>query len=63
MQSESRDGYPGRNDDDFIPRLYYFDFPGKGEAVRLLCAYAGIEMQDIRLPASEDVMAMKEVRK
>jgi hypothetical protein len=60
MATFSSDGSPSRSSDPFIPRLYYFDFPGKAEAMRLLCFYAGIEVQDIRLQSTEE---MKEVGK
>ena len=31
-------------------RLFYFDIPGKGECIRLLCAHAGLSLEDIRVP-------------
>lgn len=31
-----------------LPKLYYFDIAGKGEALRLLFFYSGIEFEDIR---------------
>lgn len=30
-------------------KLYYFDIPGKGEAIRLACTYGGIPFDDVRL--------------
>jgi glutathione S-transferase len=30
-------------------KLYYFDIPGKGEAIRLACHYAGIPLDDVRI--------------
>eukprot|EP01038_Epipyxis_sp_PR26KG_P007551 gene7551-10290_t len=30
-------------------KLYYFDMPGRGESIRLACAYSGIELDDVRL--------------
>ena len=30
-------------------KLYYFDIQGKGEAIRLFCAYAGLDLIDHRL--------------
>lgn len=30
-------------------KLYYFDIKGKGEAIRLLCAYANLTLEDYRL--------------
>lgn len=29
-------------------KLYYFNIKGKGEPIRLFCAYAGIDLEDIR---------------
>jgi hypothetical protein len=43
-----------------VPKLYYFDIPGKGEAIRLACAYAGYEIEDIRLNQDE-FLVLKEV--
>ena len=34
-------------------KLYYFDIPGKGEAIRLLCAHYNIQLEDIRLSPEE----------
>ena len=43
-----------------IPQLelVYFDFPGKGEAARLLCHCAGIPFKDTRL-SRDEFTAMK----
>ena len=30
-------------------KLYYFDIPGKGEAILLACAYSNIELDDVRI--------------
>ena len=46
---------------DFTPKLYYFDIPGKGEAIRLSCAYAHFPLVDVR-PSREEFIQMKEVR-
>ena len=35
-------------DTSCIPKVYYFDGPGKGEVLRLTFAYAGKEFEDIR---------------
>ena len=44
------------------PKLYYFDIPGKAEAARLACQYAGFPMEDVRL-SKEEFLAMKEAGK
>lgn len=44
---------------DFVPKLYYFNIPGKGEPIRLACAFAGYPLEDIRMDRSE-FLAMKE---
>ena len=40
-------------------KLYYFDLPGKGEAIRLACAHGGFALEDIRITRDE-FNAMKE---
>lgn len=40
-------------------KLYYFDIPGKGESIRLLCRYAQLPFEDVRI-SREQFMAMKE---
>lgn len=39
--------------------LYYFDLPGKGEAIRLLCAYANLPLKDVRI-SRDDFIALKQ---
>ena len=39
--------------------LIYFDIPGKGEAIRLACAYAGIDLKDTRINGAT-LAALKE---
>jgi len=34
-------------------KLYYFNIPGKGEPIRLACAYGGVELDDFRMHANE----------
>ena len=34
-------------------QLLYFDIPGKAEAIRLACAFSGIEFEDIRMTREE----------
>jgi prostaglandin-H2 D-isomerase / glutathione transferase len=41
-------------------KLYYFDIKGKGEPIRLFCAYAGLELEDIRYPSFEAFLAVKD---
>jgi hypothetical protein len=43
-----------------VPKLYYFNLAGKGEAIRLACAFAEYEMEDIRL-SFEEFPGLKEV--
>eukprot|EP00934_Nitzschia_sp_Nitz4_P009023 Nitzschia sp. Nitz4//scaffold98_size77359//22004//22666//NITZ4_005543-RA/size77359-processed-gene-0.36-mRNA-1//-1//CDS//3329560742//9013//frame0 len=40
-------------------KLHYFNFPGRGEAIRLYCAYAGLELEDRRFNSWDDLTAMK----
>lgn len=42
-----------------IPKLYYFDIPGKAEAARLACMYGDFPIEDIRL-SRDEFLAMKE---
>ena len=39
--------------------LFYFDIPGKGEAIRLHCAFAGLPLKDTRL-SRDQFTTMKE---
>ena len=41
-------------------KLYYFDIKGKGEPIRLFCAYAGLALEDIRFATYADFLALKE---
>jgi glutathione S-transferase len=34
----------------FTMKLFYFDIAGKGDCIRLLCAHAGLPLEDIRIP-------------
>lgn len=34
-------------------KLYYFNIPGKGEPIRLACAYGGVPLEDFRMHANE----------
>merc|ERR1719491_1420260 len=34
-------------------KLYYFDIVGKGEPIRLLCAHAGLELEDYRFESRD----------
>ncbi|CAJ1395887.1 unnamed protein product [Effrenium voratum] len=40
-------------------KLYYFNITGKGEAIRLFCAYAGLELEDYRFADREEFTALK----
>jgi hypothetical protein len=46
----------------FVPRLYYFNLAGRAEGIRLLCAYAGLPLDDVRMMARDEVVPMREVR-
>mmetsp|Transcript_114976 Transcript_114976/g.332230 ORF Transcript_114976/g.332230 Transcript_114976/m.332230 type:complete len:220 (-) Transcript_114976:97-756(-) len=41
-------------------KLVYFDIKGKGEPIRLFCAYAGLDLEDYRLTTYDEFLAMKE---
>jgi glutathione S-transferase len=41
-------------------KLYYFDIKGKGEPIRLFCAYAGLELEDYRFTSRDEFHALKE---
>jgi glutathione S-transferase len=44
-------------------KLYYFDIKGKGEPIRLLCAYAGLELEDHRFASRQEFTDLKEAGK
>jgi len=41
-------------------KLYYFDIKGKGECIRLICAYSGLKLEDYRFETRDEFLAMKE---
>jgi len=41
-------------------KLYYFDLKGKGESIRLICAYSGLKLDDHRFVSRDEFLAMKE---
>ena len=41
-------------------KLYYFDIPGKGEPIRLLCSYADLALDDHRFASRDEFKALKE---
>jgi len=43
----------------FKLKLYYFDIPGKAEALRLAFKYSGIPFEDFRFKSSAEFLAMK----
>ena len=45
-------------DDSRKLKLMYFDGPGKGEAIRLICAYAGLSLVDHRFKDRAEFTAM-----
>jgi glutathione S-transferase len=44
-------------------KLYYFNIKGKGEPIRLFCAYAGLELEDYRLTSGQEFADLKEAGK
>jgi glutathione S-transferase len=40
-------------------KLYYFDMKGKGEHIRLFCAYAGLKLEDYRFASRDEFLALK----
>lgn len=41
-------------------KLYYFNIPGKGEPIRLFCAYTGLDLDDYRFQSRDEFTSMKE---
>jgi glutathione S-transferase len=41
-------------------KLFYFNIKGKGEPIRLLCAYAGLELEDYRFNSYAEFLEMKQ---
>mmetsp|Transcript_68028 Transcript_68028/g.208523 ORF Transcript_68028/g.208523 Transcript_68028/m.208523 type:complete len:230 (-) Transcript_68028:132-821(-) len=48
-------------DEPVVPslKLLYFDIAGKGEPIRLVCAHAGLELEDHRFTDREEFFRMK----
>jgi prostaglandin-H2 D-isomerase / glutathione transferase len=40
-------------------KLYYFNIPGKGEPIRLLCVYGGLDLEDYRMQSSDEFLQLK----
>ena len=40
-------------------KLYYFDIKGKAESIRLICAYAGLKLEDYRFSNRDEFLAIK----
>ncbi|CAB9506089.1 S-transferase A2 [Seminavis robusta] len=40
-------------------KLYYFNIVGKGEPIRLLCAYAGLELEDYHFASRQEFQDLK----
>lgn len=40
-------------------KLYYFNIKGKGEPIRLFCAYAGLELEDHRFASRDEFTTLK----
>jgi len=40
--------------------LYYFNIPGKGSCIRLLCKYCGLNLKDYRFSSRDEFIKMKE---
>ena len=41
-------------------KLYYFNIKGKGEPIRLFCAYTGLELDDYRFQSRDEFAQLKE---
>lgn len=41
-------------------KLYYFNIKGKGEPIRLFCAYAGIDLEDYRFGSYADFVDLRD---
>ena len=41
-------------------KLYYFDIKGKGEPIRLLCHYAGLQLEDHRFASRDEFSALRD---
>lgn len=46
--------------DQPVLKLFYFDIKGKGESIRLICAYSGLKLEDHRFVSRDEFLAMKE---
>jgi len=46
--------------DQPILKLYYFDIKGKGESIRLICAYSGLKLVDHRFSNRDEFLAIKD---
>ena len=66
MTKRNHDESESGGDDDVASKsqpklkLYYFNIKGKGEPIRLFCAYHNLKLEDVRFQSYEEFLKMKE---